>query len=181
MRILLPRMTICLKENGETCVSRERLLFLGEDGLKTIAEVFKDLVSVFPNWEGSVVNFRADSRVGVLEALGIRVQVIPHLSPDFFCTLIRYILAGQITPRRYRSHADLTWATGFEDILGLLLSDETARIFNIGVSRRYEEEQKPLQVLRGRPIWERNFPVVSGIPVSRDSWAPAWRHGTDTA
>lgn len=162
MTTLLPKITICLEENREISVSRDKLLFLGEDGLKAIREAFKDLVTVFPNWDGREINFRADSKVGVLEALEIRIRVIPWLSPDFFCTLIRYILAGQIPADPYRSHSGLTWETGFEDILGLLLSDETARIFKMGLSRRYEEEQEPLQVLRGRPIWEKNFPWQGG-------------------
>jgi 5-methylcytosine-specific restriction endonuclease McrBC regulatory subunit McrC len=40
----------------------------------------------------------------------------------------------------------------------LLFCDEIKEIFRIGLSRRYIETEEPLKILRGRPLWETNFP-----------------------
>lgn len=110
------------------------------------------------DWGGQNLKVKAGSSVGVMETHGIRVQVRPRISAKEFVTLIRYSLSGKIPPEYYRSFSNLTWEDGFEDALCTLLNDEAKEILKIGLSRKYEEKRERLNILRGRPLWEQNFP-----------------------
>jgi 5-methylcytosine-specific restriction endonuclease McrBC regulatory subunit McrC len=104
------------------------------------------------------LHFRAGGKVGSITVAGLRLNVLPRLSAPEFTALVRYALGGFVRPDHFKSFADLTWETGFEDALGQLLADETRNIFRTGLARRYVAHVESLNVLRGRPLWTRNFP-----------------------
>jgi len=158
----ISKKTINLTEYGETAVPKRELSYLAQEELLAVQHELRRLVTITPDLEGKSFLFKTSSSIGVIETHGLRVQVRPRLSAREFITLIRYVLSGNIPPDHFRSHSELTWETGFEDALCMLLSDETKEILRLGLSRRYEERREPLDVLRGRPLWERNFPWQGG-------------------
>ena len=153
-----PKKTVDLVENQELPVHREELPFLGDEGLGKIVDAFNCLVTIQQDWSGDYLIIRADSRVGVVETSDLRLQVRPKVSVGEFCTLIRYALNGAVQSSGLRAHTELTWNTGFENVLCSVLCEEMESILSIGFSRRYEERREALEVLRGRVLWERNFP-----------------------
>jgi len=151
--------TVDLTEYESCGISFEELSFLREKDLEKFLDTqFGRLVRIVPNHRESTIQFKAESRVGAIETKGLRVQVKPRISADEFCILIRYAISGKTPSDHFRSTADLTWDTGFEDALAMLLCDECKEIIRVGVSRKYEERRKPVEVLRGRPLWGKNFP-----------------------
>ncbi len=153
-----PGVFVDLTEYGEESVKKEVFSYLKEKELEAVRDLLMPLVTINLDWGGQNLKFKAGSNVGVMETHGIRVQVRPKISAKEFITLIRYSLSGKIPPDYYRSFSDLTWEVGFEDALCTLLNDEAKEILKMGLSRKYEEKREPLTVLRGRPIWEQNFP-----------------------
>jgi len=156
------KKTVDLTEYGETAVPKHALSFLTQKELLAVQHILRRLVTITSDLEGKNYLFKTASGIGVIETHGLRVQVRPRLSAREFITLIRYALSGNIPPDHFRSHSELTWETGFEDALCMLLNDEAREILRVGLSRRYEERREPLDVLRGRPLWERNFPWQGG-------------------
>ena len=49
---------------------------------------------------------------------------------------------------------------GFENVLCVLLCEEMRTIVRNGISRRYKEHLDPIKVIRGRVLWEKNFPLL---------------------
>ncbi|NWF54260.1 MAG: hypothetical protein HXY45_05645 [Syntrophaceae bacterium] len=152
-----------LKENGEKRVSFEKLSSLVPEPLERFNELFSRLVYITRDLSGQNLIFKAGSKVGVITGLGLRVQVCPKVSVGEFSTLIRYALDGQITSEGMRSYADLAWDIGFENALCILVCEELRTILKNGISRRYQERSDPLEVIRGRVLWERNFPWLAGM------------------
>ncbi|MGA1796290.1 MAG: McrC family protein [bacterium] len=150
--------TITLREFGEVSLLREDFSFCTESEFKKTCEKFQPLVTVIPDLSGRHLAFKASSKVGVMVYKGLRVQVLPRTSAKEFCTLIRYVLDGNVPEKLLRSYSDLSWGNGFEDILCAILCKEVDEVLRIGLSRNYMKRVEPLNVLRGRPLWERNFP-----------------------
>ena len=150
--------TVDLVEYGGVAILKDELSFLGEDDLEKACDILSPLVSISPDLRGNYLHVSAGSKVGVISALGLRIQVRPRISASEFCALVRYVLSGRTPPTHFRSLSELTWDTGFEDALSRLLCDEVGEILRIGLSRQYEERRDPLEVLRGRVLWEKNFP-----------------------
>jgi len=155
-------ITIDLVEYGEIKLPREDFSFLKEDELSALQNALLPLVTITSDLEGKHFILKAGAGVGVIETQAVRVQVRPSLSVGEFITLIHYTLSGNIPPDHFRSHSDLIWDAGFEDALSMLLCDEIREVLRVGLSRRYEERREPLKVIRGRPLWERNFPWRGG-------------------
>jgi hypothetical protein len=158
MKINNTKLTIDLAEYGETYIPRNELSFLGDNNFEKTLEKIKPLVSINPTLSGEGLYVKADSRVGVISGNGLRIQVRPNVSAKEFCSLIRYSIDGKVPPKHFRSFANINWGNGFEDILCLLFCDEIKEIFRVGLSRRYIETEESLKILRGRPLWEMNFP-----------------------
>jgi 5-methylcytosine-specific restriction enzyme subunit McrC len=146
-----------LEEYEKKVISYKQLPLSENKDLQWFSEQFSPLITITPDINNQCV-LQAGSRVGVIESGDLRVQVCPRLSADEFCTLLRYVLSGHVPPEHYRSSSNITWGIGFEDALCMILCDEITEILRIGLSRRYEECQESLRLLRGRPVWERNFP-----------------------
>ena len=147
-----------LTEGDERYITKGELSFIGEDKIEPTLASFEELVRVTPDWSGQGYHFRAESKVGVIATHGLRVQVRPKLAAGEFCAMLRYALSGRISATRLRASSDYSWAYGFENALGMLLCDEVTEINRVGLSRRYEERIEPLDLLRGRVLWEKNFP-----------------------
>ena len=158
----LIRKTIDLTEYGEITLPANELSFLSEQEFQPVCETLSRLVTVSLGWGGDHLTFKAGSNVGVIQTHGLRVQVRPVLSVREMVVLIRYALSGKVPLQQFRSFADVDWGTGFEDVLCMLLCEEAREILRIGLSRRYEERREPLRFLRGRPLWEKNFPWRGG-------------------
>jgi 5-methylcytosine-specific restriction endonuclease McrBC regulatory subunit McrC len=119
------------------------------------------IVTVIPVWENDQYQLKADSRVGAVTINSLRVQILPRLSASEFCTLLSYAISGKVPPSLLRSSSELTWDIGFENALGMLLCNEVNEIRRIGLSRRYEEHIETIGVLRGKPLWDKCFPLNS--------------------
>jgi 5-methylcytosine-specific restriction endonuclease McrBC regulatory subunit McrC len=158
----LVRKTIDLTEYGEITLPASELSFLSEQVFQPVCETLNPLVTVTLGWGGDHLSFKAGSNVGVIQTHGLRVQVRPALSVREMVVLIRYALSGKVPLQHLRSFADVDWGTGFEDVLCMLLCEEAREILRMGLSRRYEERREPLNFLRGRPLWEKNFPWRGG-------------------
>jgi len=156
------KLFVDLKENGEVTFSLEELSFLAPGKLRIFSEIFGRLVSVTRDLSGQNLSFKAGSKVGMINAMGVRVQVRPKVSIGEFSTLIRYAMNGQITSEGMRSYMDLSWDMGFESVLCGLLCEEMRTIVRNGISRRYKEHLDSLEVIRGRVLWEKNFPWLGG-------------------
>ena len=156
------KLFVDLKENGEVTFSLKEVSFLAPENLNKFSEIFSRLVSVTRDLSGQNLSFKAGSKVGMINVMGVRVQVRPKVSVGEFSTLIRYAMNGQITSEGMRSYADLSWDIGFENVLCALLCEETRTIVRNGVSRRYKEHLDSLEVIRGRVLWEKNFPWLGG-------------------
>ncbi|MBW1947527.1 MAG: hypothetical protein JRI33_06260 [Deltaproteobacteria bacterium] len=152
-----PQKTIDLTEYKGHTFPISEFSFLSEQDFQRAAEILGPLVEV-SRWGKEHLSFKAGSRVGVIETHGLRVQIRPALSVNEMVALIHYALSGRIPLQYLRAFAQIDWGTGFEDILCLLLATETEEILRVGLSRRYEKKCEPLDFLRGRPLWERNFP-----------------------
>jgi 5-methylcytosine-specific restriction endonuclease McrBC regulatory subunit McrC len=151
------KATVDLQEYDNKIVSKDKLSFIGDQLLEKCCEELAPLVKIDSDISGNF-RFTAEANVGVLNAYGLRVQVQPKMSAQEFCTLIRYTFGGKIQAEHLRAHTELSWGTGFEDALANLLCEEVESIIQIGLSRRYEERCEGMEVLRGRVLWERNFP-----------------------
>lgn len=151
------KKTIVLRELESRRLVSSELSFLPEDKLKSASEALKDLASLSPDFGGEYV-IRAGTTVGVIETEGLRLEVRPRLSADEFMTFIRFSLSGKVPPKNYRARANLWRDHGFEDVLCLMLALEVKEILRIGLSRKYVEKIEPLEVIRGRPVWQNNFP-----------------------
>lgn len=156
------RKTIDLPEYGEITIPSAELSFLSERDFQTVCGNLSPLVTISVGWGKDHLSIKAGPYVGVIQTHGLRVQVRPALSVREMVVLIRYALSGKVPPQHLRSFADVDWGTGFEDVLCLLLCEESREILRIGLSRRYEERREPLNFLRGRPLWEKNFPWLGG-------------------
>ena len=150
--------SIDLVEFEEVIIPRGELIFLADTDLSEIREGVSSFVTISQEVGGDSLRFKAGSKVGVISIKGLRIQIRPRLSVREFCTLLRYVLSGQIPPLHFRATSELTWADGFEDAICTLLSDEVGEILRVGLSRRYERSEEPTHVLRGRLVWEKNFP-----------------------
>lgn len=150
-----------LTENEGKSISLKELPYTVHENLGILDNIFSRLVSINRDPSGQNLFFKAGSNVGVIHALGLRVQVRPKLSVGEFLTLIRYALNGQITSEGIRSYANLGWNIGFENALCTLLCEEIRIILRNGISRRYQERLDSLEVIRGRIPWEKNFPLLS--------------------
>ena len=157
-----------LTEGDERYITKGELSFIGEDKIEPTLASFEELVRVTPDWSGQGYHFRAESKVGVIATHGLRVQVRPKLAAGEFCAMLRYALSGRISATRLRASSDYSWAYGFENALGMLLCDEVTEINRVGLSRRYEERIEPLDLLRGRVLWEKNL-AISETLKSRNS------------
>ncbi|MEA3360344.1 MAG: hypothetical protein U9R17_13195 [Thermodesulfobacteriota bacterium] len=147
-----------LVEYGEDQISKYDLPFQNSLKLSRTFEDLNSIVTVIPGWGNDHYRLKADSRVGAVNVNGLRVQVRPRLSASEFCTLLSYAISGKVPPSLLRSFSELSWDIGFEDALGMLLCDEVNEIRRIGLSRRYEERIETMEVLRGRPLWDKSFP-----------------------
>lgn len=156
------KLFVNLKENGEYTFALKEISFLAPETLKKFSEIFGRLVSVTLDPSGQNLSFRAGSKVGMINAMGVRVQVCPKVSVGEFSTLIRYAMNGQITSEGMRSYMDLSWDMGFESVLCGLLCEEMRTIVRNGISRRYKEHLDSIEVIRGRVLWEKNFPWLGG-------------------
>ncbi|MBM4300236.1 MAG: hypothetical protein FJ121_01715 [Deltaproteobacteria bacterium] len=156
------RKTIDLAEYGEITIPAADLSFLSEQKFQTVCETLSSLVNISFGWGGGHLSIKAGSNVGVIQTHGLRVQVRPALSVKEMVVLIRYALSGKVPLQHLRSFADVDWGTGFEDVLCMMLCEESREILRIGLSCRYEERREPLTFLRGRPLWEKNFPWRGG-------------------
>lgn len=156
------QLYVNLRENGEVAFSLKELPFLVQENLKRFSEIFGRLVSVTRDISGQNLSFKAGSKVGMITAMGVRAQVRPKVSVAEFSTLIRYAMNGQISSEGMRSYADLAWDIGFENVLCALLCEELRTIIRNGISRRYREHSDSLEVIRGRVLWEKNFPWLGG-------------------
>jgi 5-methylcytosine-specific restriction enzyme subunit McrC len=151
-----------LTERDEKYISKDELSFINEEKVESALASFEELVRITPDLSGQGYHFRAESKVGVIVNHGLRVQVHPKLAAGEFCTMLRYALSGRISATHLRASSDYSWAYGFENALGMMLRDEVNEITRIGLSRRYEERIELLDLLRGRVLWERNFPWRAG-------------------
>lgn len=156
------RKTIDLTEYGEITIPAAELSFLSERELQTVCATLNPLVTISLGWKGEHLSIKAGSNVGVIQTHGLRVQVRPALSVREMVVLIRYALSGKVPLQHLRSFAEVDWGTGFEDVLCLVLCEEAREILRIGLSRRYEERREPQNFLRGRLLWEKNFPWCGG-------------------
>lgn len=149
---------IILQEYENVEIPKQDFLFLSTDDFEKVRHSLSPLVNISPSWNPDNYKLSADSKVGAIVTNGIRVEVRPKIAATEFCALIHYVLSGKLPPEHYRSYANLTWETGFEDALCTLLCDEIDEIRRIGLSRRYEERHDALPMVRGRPSWSENFP-----------------------
>lgn len=148
---------IIIQEWAHEDIPRGDIAFIADEDLLRLAEEIKPLVTASRLFDGAI-RFKAGGNVGVIEAKGIRIEVRPRLAVREFLALIRYALGGKVPPNHFRSMTELSWGSGFEDALCMLFCDEVDEIRRIGLSRKYKEITKPLEVLRGRPMWNQNFP-----------------------
>ena len=116
--------TITLREFGEVSFPREDFSFCKESEFQKTSEKLQPLVKVIPDISGRRLSFKASSKVGVIVHKALRVQVLPRSSAKEFCTLIRYVLEGNVPVRLLRSYSDLSWGNGFENILYAILCKE---------------------------------------------------------
>ncbi|MBU2489821.1 MAG: McrC family protein [Proteobacteria bacterium] len=151
-------VTIDLVEFKKVERNAEDFVFLSPEHWFHLEKELAGLVSIHRSRDGSQIIFQAGSRVGTAFARGVRVQVRPRLAVHLFLQLLHYVLSGQMCRKPPRALLDVSRGVGFEDALAFLLAHEVREIQRIGVSRKYEERREPLQALRGRPLWERNFP-----------------------
>jgi hypothetical protein len=156
------KLFVNLMENEGKTLSLKELSFLSPDNLKKFSEIVSRLISITRDLSGQNISFKAGSKVGMINALGVRVQVYPKVSVTEFCTLIRYAINGRINSEGVRAYENLSWDIGFENVLCTLLCEEMGIIVRNGISRRYKEQLDSLQVIRGRVLWEKNFPWLGG-------------------
>lgn len=153
----MAKIPIDLIEQSEASFSFEKLgLFslLDRENFLSNATV---LVNVLPGLDGQTIRIISDSRVGVIELPMARIQVRPKISARQFTSLLRYALGGQIKPTLLGS-SNIEWGKGFENALCAIFCSEIRTILDLGISRKYVEHREPIQFLRGRPIWQANFP-----------------------
>lgn len=153
----MSNLIIDLIEQSEKKVAVEELGLASLEQISDLEIALKPLLEIALGSDAKSVKFKSDSRVGVLELRGLRVQVKPRLSAAQFPTLLRYALGGQVRATQSAT-ASHTWGMGFENALCRVFCDEINEILRIGLSRKYIEQQSATEILRGRPIWQENFP-----------------------
>lgn len=154
----MEKILIDLSEQSELTFSAEELGIRCDKDLCSLLEAVEPLLEIVPGFDGKSFKFRSNSRVGVLELPGIRIQVRPKISESQFTTLLRYALGGQVRATDLQATSSVQWTRGFENALCRVLCDEIEEILRVGLSRKYVEREEPVGVLRGRPIWHLNFP-----------------------
>ena len=137
-------------------VRREDLTDIEVEQLKRLVEVL--------DWKGSNLSVRRNRshRVGRLSVGSIVITVPPAFDPEVFTDFYLYASGADLSEfssRRtapiaaeYRERYDI-----FLILLARLFIEATERVLSLGIARTYEQNVERLHLLRGRPLWTKDF------------------------
>ncbi|HEX8558738.1 MAG TPA: hypothetical protein VF668_11565 [Pyrinomonadaceae bacterium] len=124
---------------------------------------FERMVEVVSwNGEGVVVRRNRDYRVGRISLGRLTVTIPPPFDHALFVDFYLYAASGDLSAFAHRRTAPVDLdRPGREDIFLSLLArvfvDYTERILSLGVARAYRYEVERARLVRGRPLWAKNF------------------------